>query len=139
MNVLINIDSFDIHNVIYSQPTKNKIKANALFYKMLYSNSCFTITSLYVHIPLGYLILKHGYYMGMTKSAMNRFILLEKELLLAFNTSCKKIPVYTKFETHKIYSKHKIKSIQLLLSGIWETDTNIGIVYKYIILYKYPP
>jgi hypothetical protein len=139
MNVLINIDSFDPRCVIYSPPTKNKIKTCGIFYKMLYSNVCFTISSIYIHIPLGYLILKQGIYIGMTKSAITMLNNLEYQLLCAFNTTSKKHTVVTHFEPPNSYSKHKIKSIQLLLSGIWETDTKIGIVYKYLIQYKYPP
>ena len=64
---------------------------------------------------------------------------IEYQLLCAFNNTSKKQIISTHFEPPKSYSKHKIKSIQLLLSGIWETDTKIGIVYKYIIQYKYQP
>jgi len=139
MNLLINIDSFDTRYIIYSPPTKNKIKPSGVFYKMLYSNISFTISSIYIHIPLDYLILNQGVYIGMTKIGTLLVNNIEQQLLNTFNNTSNKQIIYTQFEPPKSYSKHKIKSIQLLLSGIWETDSKIGIVYKYIIQYKYQP
>ena len=139
MNILINIDSFESRYVIYSPPIKNKVKTFGMYYKILYSNECLTISSLYIHIPMVYINLKNGIYIGMTEKATTLVSQLELQLLSIFNTTIKKHIIFTRFEPPHAYSKHKIKSMQLLLSGIWETETKIGMVYKYIIQYKYPP
>lgn len=117
MYISINVDNLKYNYIMITGPTKNKLKSYLFFYKILYATNLFTMSSLLLNfnnvdkenIPL--------YLTNIEKYILNKFNHNNKHVSLSvFN--CKK------------YNKN----IKIMISGIWESDTNIGLVYKYIYL-----
>ena len=145
MNIVYNINQFNTDYVYLCEPIKNNIMSEGTFIRILYSTSLFTMTGVYLYVPF-YAIQIEKYYnkykctfdMDIHKDIINQIKSIEESIL-------NKISIPNKLATYKIYEQFKtgnikifsesidkIKNIFMLkISGIWETDTQYGVTYKF--------
>ena len=146
MNIIKKINQFDIDNVYFCDPIKNNIMNDSLFIRILYSNNLFMLNGVYLLITFHNLNIEKYY----NKYRCNFDVTLHKDLIeqikmieehiLCKNKMKEKIPIFKIFEhvkngNIKIFSDN-IETINnqflLKISGMWETDTNYGLTYKFI-------
>jgi len=151
MNILLDINEFNIENVFLMESKENTI-INGKFIKILYSSENFTMNGIYFNFQLidyerrnfnG----KNILYFDIKKNfdLISQFSKLENDIIHLFmeyeNIKNKKI-IHTierqlkngmiKYYNYIVEKKNWLNSIYLKISGIWETDTDVGITYKLI-------
>ena len=145
MNLVKSIEQYNHNNVIFCDPIKNNIMNDGHFIRILYSTDVMTLNGVYLLINLSDIICEKYY--NKFKCTFNVFNhkeiienlkLIEEDLLKKYKTD--KIPSYKIYEQIKcgyikIYSdidNNSNTSFILKISGIWETQTNYGITYKFL-------
>ena len=146
MNIVQRINQFNIENVYFCDPIKNNIVTDGIFIRILYSNTLFMLNGIYLLILFQNLTIEKYY----NKYRCNFDIILHKELInqiknieeliLLKNNIKGKIPIFKIYEhikngNIKIFSDNMEtinNSFVLKISGIWETDLNYGVTYKFI-------
>ena len=143
MNLILDLNQYNQDNIYFNNTIKNNIIHNSLFSRIIYSTHLYTINGLNFLINLNNISIEQYYnkYKCNFKSAQNTNIIMylsniEQTILSKFNTL--KIPVYAideqlKTQSFKIFANNEnITTIILKISGIWETDNNYGLTYKFI-------
>lgn len=150
MNVLLSPNKIDIENIFFMD-TKSNIIMNGNFTKVIYSNSIFSIIAVFISFPMQYsniVRLPNKYMLTFdltsNKDTIERFIQIEHNILENYKElyNIKKVSSCTlknqlnkgiiKFykESREHYSKQS--KYYMKISGIWETEHEIGITYKII-------
>lgn len=155
MNIILDCEdkkhSFNIYNVYFGEKVPNTIVENSSFYNIIYSTNKITLSNLHILILLKSINLTNYYNKykvffipSINFKIMNKMKKIEQEILLKFKKfRTKKTPVFNLYnqiltKQIKVNSKEPISqkkdTIQLLLkiSGIWENNTNYGIIYSFI-------
>lgn len=146
MNILLDIDQFDIKNVFILE-SKENIVINGIFIKILYSTSFFTMNGIFLNFPLIQYDVRNFngknvvyFDINKNKDIITKFSKLENDII-QFNLKTKATnkKIINTFENQlkngmmKFYASSYIKkNFYLKISGIWETNTDIGITYKLI-------
>lgn len=142
MEYLLSIEDINHHNLIFKLPIKNQNEEFIHFYKIIYSNCNFN---------LKYILLKFDYKDYELKFNNNYYLLcvnkndpfftklhqLEYMILSSINKNINKTIVCNCYkELNKkqyLYCFQKFPNLNnlcLKISGIWENDHSIGLVYK---------
>ena len=127
MNIVLNYDEIAYNNIFFNEPVKNTVINDSNFIKIIYSNKDLILNGIYIKI-------------NVNKNNNNNIIhdidSLEKYILTLYNNI--KICNY-KIKDQLVYlitklntSNKTIFSYILKISGIWETQTTIGLTYKFI-------
>jgi len=149
MNILLDINDFNIENVFLME-SKNNIVINGTFIRILYSCDFFTMNGIFVLFPI--LNFERKYFNGKNimyfdiKSnfdTISLFSNLESDIIdfyiikngiknkkrvTTIGTQLKNGMIkYYNFTNHSFQNKFYLK-----ISGIWETTAEIGITYKII-------
>lgn len=154
MSVILDIDTFNADNIYYIQNVKNNVKQNSYFSRIIYSTDHFSLKNIYFSINLINPTFKEQYlktiiYFDEKDCYLDKIYKIEREFLQkyieykTFNRSDEKlIPNYSiynqcKSNSIKIFKdniNYNDKNINILIkiSGIWQTDNNVGITYKFI-------
>lgn len=155
MNIILDCEdkkhSFNIYNVYFGEKVPNTIVENSSFYNIIYSTNKITLSNLHILILLKSINLTNYYNKykvffipSINFKIINKMKKIEQEILLKFKKfRTKKTPVFNLYnqiltKQIKVNSKELISqkkdTIQLLLkiSGIWENNTNYGIIYSFI-------
>jgi len=146
MNIIKQINQFNIDNVYFCDPIKNNIVTDGTFIRILYSNNLFMLNGIYLLIPFQNLNIEKYYNKFRCNFDINNHrdlidhLKLIEEQILQKNIIKNKIPIYKIYEhikngNIKIFSENieNINNLFLLkISGIWETDINYGVTYKFI-------
>jgi len=145
MNLVKSIEQYNHNNVVFCDPIKNNIMNDGNFIRILYSTGIMTLNGVYLLINLSDIVCEKYY--NKFKCTFNVFNhkeiienlkLIEEDLLKKYKTD--KIPSYKIYEQIKcgyikIYSdidNNSNTSFILKISGIWETQTNYGVTYKFL-------
>jgi len=146
MNLILDINQFNINDVHYQEPVKNTIMDNSKFIRAIYSNSLFMLNGIFIRFNLNMIHIEKSFnkykcFFDKQNSINNDIFLInkiEKELLEKINIKGK-TPVYRINE--QIINGHikifidngKVPSNEFVLkiSGIWENDTEYGITYRF--------
>jgi hypothetical protein len=145
MNLIKNIEQFNINSVFFCDPIKNNIINNSQFIRITYSTSCFTLNGVYILVPISYSIIEKYYNKFKCNIDNNRFrdiinniCLIETNILKKHSINNKQ-PVYKITEQFKMgtikifsYAEPTNNSFSLKISGVWETDTEYGLTYQFI-------
>lgn len=148
MNVVKNIDQYNEDNVYFLDPIKNNIMNNSKFIRIVYSSSNFILNGIYLHIKLNHISVEKYYnkykccfdtfqYKTLIDSVQN----IEQGIL-------KKISIPNKTPQYKIYDQLRNGNIKvfseasdkignsflLKIAGIWETEFEYGLTYKFLII-----
>jgi hypothetical protein len=149
MNILQNIDQYNEQFLYFCDPIKNNIINDGSFIRILYSTNNVTLNGIYLLCSFKDIIYEKYY--NKYKCIFN--IAINKELLDKIKTIedniLKNIYITNKIPQYKIYDQLKngyIKIFQniqkdhniqrnhtfiLKISGIWETNMNYGLTYKF--------
>lgn len=145
MNLVKKINQYNNNNLFFCEPIKNNIMNDGNFIRILYSNENIVLNGIYLLIDI-YDIVCEKYYnkykcsfnIFNNKDIIDNLKLIEEEILKKYKTT--KTPSYKIYEQVKcgyikIFSDIGIKqsySFILKISGIWETQQNYGLTYKFI-------
>lgn len=132
------IDAININDISFYKPIQNKIAHYKNFYKILYNIELFTLNTIIIQVDVKDLqVVKENniYKVSFTIDPifLEKLKLLETELLDNFNHIIHKKIMYSfnKFINKLIYNTtNPYTNIVLRISGIWESDTHIGITNK---------
>ena len=137
MNVYQTIDDVKIENCFLYRPITNKFYHYTYFYKLSYNFLSFTLNSLLIWIDLKSYVIKEnqGQYMMsymMEETFLEKITKFEKSLLEMFNLNIQKKIQYPSYDKNIFYYKNKVDQFRLFfrISGIWESETHIGLTTK---------
>ena len=147
MNIVKNIDQYNEDCVYFYEPIKNNIMNNGNFIKIIYSTSLFVLNVIYINININYLSIDKYYNKYKCSFDTNQYRDLIDKLRIIEEGLIKKIGILGKIPQYKIYEQLKNGNIKvfsdtsdkigysflLKIAGIWETDTEYGLTYKFII------
>ena len=105
MLLIIAADEYERYCLNFSTVVKNNIIDDSLFSRLLYSTDIYTTNGLYLR--------------NFTKEKLAE---IENDILSAYRSNKKKI--YT-------LSDHTTNNSLLKISGVWETNTSIGLAFKF--------
>ena len=127
MNILLNLKQVNNDYIFFNEPIKNSIIENGTFTRIIYSDSIMAINSL--HISFDTDNMSH-------REMLEILIELEKCILFKIDIINKnaqyKIRDHLKHLTSRIGDEFKLNKYVLKISGIWETNIEYGITFKFL-------
>lgn len=143
MEYIIEHDKINEHNLIFKLPIKNQNEKYINFYKILFSNNNITLKYILIKPGLDSFTVQYDhqrYKVIVNKS--NNFIKnienVEKKILGSINNTLNKNIVYnllndikSKPHLYSFVNNPNLDKFYIKISGIWESDTSIGLVYKF--------
>ena len=148
MNIVKNLDQYNEDNVYFLEPIKNNIMNNGHFIRIIYSTPLLILNGIYISINLNYLSVEKYYNKYKCSFDTNQYKELIEKLRLIEDGIMKKLSITDKVPQFKIYEQFKNGNIKvfsdssgkignsflLKIAGIWETETEYGLTYKFLIL-----
>jgi hypothetical protein len=146
MNIVKKIDQYNEKYIYFCEPIKNNIMNEGSFIRFIYSTPQFVLNGIYLLVILNDVICEKYY--NKYKCCFNtnthseiieNFKKIEENIL-------KKIAITNKTPQFKIYEQLQLGNIKIFdeittktkciftlkISGIWETQNNYGLTYKFI-------
>jgi len=144
MNLVKKIEQYNSDFLFFCEPIKNNVMNEGNFIRILYSSDLMVLNGIYLLINLTdiscekyYNKYKCNFNISNHKEIIECLKIIEEEILKKYKTN--KIP------SHKIFEQLKAGHIKLFsdignitsgsfilkISGIWETQTNYGLTYKF--------
>lgn len=156
------ISDINLNNLIIMDPIKNNVLLESYFYKINYYNNIIIYNGLYIHFELKYLEILNDkiiYNFEENFNILNELFKIENELLNINNIQKKKnlkikeiiekknikynyIDINSNININNINHFNNINNksnhIDLILkiSGIWKTNENYGLTFKFLICNK---
>jgi len=138
MNIYHDIDTISINDVSFYKPIQNKIMHFKYFYKIVYNTGLFTLNTIILDIGVSqYTVHKENNLYKVSfiidPVYLEKLKVFEQLLLEQLNNTInKKIALSFHKYVNKLVYTTNIPNIKVLLriSGIWESDTQIGITSK---------
>ena len=146
MNIVKTLDQYNENCVYFCDPIKNNIMNDGTFIRIIYSTPLFVLNGIYISINIGIISIEKYYNkfkctfeLNQHRDIIDRLRSLE-ECLLSKANIIGKISQYKLYEqlrngNIKVFSEspEKINNTFLLkITGIWETENEYGITYKFI-------
>ena len=146
MNIVKQIEQYNDNNIFFCEPIKNNVMNEGNFIRILYSTSNFTLNGIYLLITINEIICEKYY----LKYRCTFNVLTHKNIIENVKTIeeniLKKYEIINKVPQYKIYEQLKNGNIKIFsdinhktsasfilkISGIWETQSNYGLTYKFI-------
>ena len=143
MEYIITHNKLNEHNIIFKLPIKNQNEKYLNFYKILYSNTEFSLK--YILLKLDFTryqiqdeLYKHKLILDKSDPFVDRIKDVEATILRAINNNLNKKIVYnlaneiaTKPHLYSFSHCPNLEHFYLKISGVWENETSIGLVYKF--------
>ena len=153
MNIIKSIDQYNTNNVYFCEPIKNNVIVDGSFTRILYSSDIFTMNGIYLLVPLVNLTFEKYYQKykcvfdnHQNINTTNKICDIEYQLLEKVSNIMK-----NKKPQYKIQEQLKNSHIKIItetmpttssnmvlfllkISGIWETELNYGVTYKFSML-----
>lgn len=148
MNIVKNINQYNDDFVYFCEPIKNNIMSNGNFIRIMYSTPIFILNGIYMNININYTGVDKYYNKFKCSFDTNQYKELIEQLRVIEERLLKKIGITEKTPQYKIYEQLKNGSIKvfsdtsdkignsflLKIAGIWETETEYGLTYKFLII-----
>jgi len=146
MNIVKRVEQYDENNIFFCEPIKNNVMNEGNFIRILYSNNNFVLNGIYLLITLNDITCEKYY----TKYKCNFNVVNHKDIIdsvkIIEENLLKKIGIQNKISQYKIYEQLRngnlkifndignkaLCSFILKISGIWETQNNYGLTYKFV-------
>ena len=157
MYLTIRSNDFKINNVIISDKSKNNVIENSFFYRMYYSNDLVSMNGIYIKFNLYDLEIEEYYnkikcnfsrYDDRNKFLIRQLTTIEHEILKNY-IQLTQNPVYTireqlmnyyiklfHKENNRLIGKLSSVSVILKISGLWLTNKEHGLTFRFIIVDK---
>jgi hypothetical protein len=157
MNLTQEIEQFNEKNIYFYDPIKNNIMNEGIFIRIIYSTPTFSLNGINLNITLSNDIIFEKYYnkykcffnIQTHKKLIEQIHYIESNLLKKSNIK-NKIPQFKVYEQlssgnikfflenndeNDVINNNFINNKFILkISGIWETDIQYGLTYKFYIL-----
>jgi hypothetical protein len=145
MNLVKTINQYDDKSLFFCEPIKNNIMNDGNFVRILYSTQNIVLNGIYLLVELNDVIcekyynkFKCNFNVLNHKNIIDNLKIIEEKILNKYKSY--KIPSYNiydqiKYGYIKIFSDvvtNSTCSFILKISGIWETQENYGLTYKFI-------
>ena len=145
MNLVKSIEQYNDKNTFFCEPIKNNIMSDGNFIRIIYSTQHFILNGIYLLVNLHditcekfYNKYKCNFNILNHKDIIDNLKVIEEDLLKKYKTN--------KIASYKIYEQMKTGYIKLFtdvgnrsqcsfilkISGIWETQYNYGLTYKFL-------
>ena len=145
MNITKTIEQYNENYIYFCEPIKNNIMNNGNFIRIIYSSPLFILNGIYLIIPITNFTVEKYYNKYKCIFDTNLYKELIDKLRYIEDSILNKIDIKGKIAKYKIYEQlinghikifyensEKMNNIFLLkISGIWETDKEYGITYKF--------
>ena len=146
MNIVKKIDQFNKDYIYFCDPIKNNIMTDGVFIRILYSNDIFIMNGVYLFISFQSISIEKYYNkyrcnfdVNIHKEIIDKLKIIEEGILKKRIKNINKIPVFKIYEqlrngNIKVFANSQESihnSFILKISGIWETETNYGVTYKF--------
>lgn len=145
MNLVKTIDQYNDNYVYFSEPITNNIINDSKFIRIIYSTPLCILNGIYIYINFNiiniekyYNKFKCAFEQTHSKHIVERLRIIEEGLLNKVNISNKcpqyKMNEHLKIGNIKVFSETSdqiANHFLLKIAGIWETDTEYGITYKF--------
>jgi len=145
MNIVKHIDQYNENNIFFCEPIKNNIMNEGNFIRILYSTNTIVLNGIYLLVSLNdiscdkyYNKYKCVFNTNQHKDIIDSLKNIEENIL-------KKIEIKNKIYQLKINEQLKNGNIKLFsevnkaccsfilkISGVWETQFNYGLTYKFM-------
>ncbi len=123
MNLALDCNLYNINYIFFYDPVKNTVMDDSKFIRIIYSDENIILNGLYLKIVK----------IDNSNEMLNEIDTIEKNILEKYNSK-KGINLRIREQLSYIIKKNlQDKFFILKISGIWETDTNIGITYKFLL------
>jgi hypothetical protein len=119
MNIYYSLSNIDHNKIYFNKPIVNKFSNYNLFYKINYNIYSFTLNSVLIMLT------------EINEKVIEELQQFELSVLNKLNGFIKKELCISNFKT--IY-KYKSERVYIRISGIWESDTHIGLTTKFDVL-----
>ena len=138
MNIYNDLDNLNINKISYYKAIQNKILHYKYFYKIIYNVGIFTINTIIINVETSNLTItkEQNLYkisFQIDPVFLEKIKIFETELLENFNSIINKkiASSFNKYTNKLIYTTVNPRiHISLRISGIWESETHIGITCK---------
>ena len=147
MNIVKNIDQYDENFLYFCDPIKNTIMNEGKFIRILYSSPTFILNGIYLKFHLNDVNIEKYYNKYKCTFNVNSHYNLIQNVKTIEENLLKKINIPGKISQTKIYEQLANGNIKIFneisynknfnnffllkISGIWETDTQYGVTYKF--------
>ncbi len=146
MNIALNINQFQINEIYFCDPIKNNVVNDGLFIRLIYSTEYFVTNGINLFVPLYDVLIekfynkyKCSFHLINNKNMIDSIQQIEEDILKKLNNKNKIIQktIYEQLRVGniKIFSENIDKTNNnlfiLKISGIWETETHIGLTFKF--------
>jgi uncharacterized membrane protein YukC len=146
MNIALNMNQFDINNIYFCDAIKNNVVNEGLFIRLIYSTDFFVTNGINLLFTLYDVVIekfynkyKCSFNIINNKNIIENILQIEEGILKNINIKNKIIQksIYDQLRVGniKIFSENIDKTNNYLfilkISGIWETDTHIGLTFKF--------
>ncbi len=146
MYMAIPVTEYKSSNIFFGEPIKNTIIENSIFRRIIYSHPEISFNSINIYFTFNRVTVKKFYnkWKCIFNDNVNKNILLNIESnILQKLRMCNKTPIYSisqqiQNNMFKIFSDRmepgdfKDYTVVLRISGIWESETEYGITYKFV-------
>jgi len=146
MNIVSRIDQYNKNNIFFCEPIKNNVMNDGNFIRIFYSSPYFTLNGIYLLVSLHdvicekyYLKYRCSFNYNVNKEIIDNIKAIEEEILKKYEIKDKDVQfkIYEQLQNEniKIFSDVGNKSVSyfiLKISGIWETQYNYGLTFKFI-------
>ena len=146
MNIVKTLDQYDENYIHFCESIKNNVMTDGQFIRILYSTPIFSLNGIYLFFTLNdvfvekyYNKYKCSFNFVNHKEICEKISMIENGLLRKINLK-NKIPQYKIQEQlingnikifSDVYPKHTSMCFLLKISGIWETNHQYGVTYKF--------
>lgn len=156
MSLIFKTEDYDDNELYFIEPVKNNVKTNSFFSRIVYSNDIISLKNIYFSFTLTNVSFKDQYlktiiYFNESSNDLQKLYEIEKDIINKFiqykqiyNKDINIQPTYCiknqfKLNYIKIFKNSAITDINynsteilIKISGIWQTDNNVGITFKFI-------
>jgi len=144
MNLVKNINQYNENNIFFCEPIKNNIMNDGNFIRILYSTHNILLNGIYLLIKLTditcekyYNKFKCSFNPNNHKDIIDNIKLIEETILKKIDikkTPQLKISEQLRNGNIKLFNiiDHQECSFIVKISGVWETQYNFGLTYKFI-------
>jgi hypothetical protein len=144
-NAIMNINQYNGNCIFFCEPIKNNVMTEGEFSRIIYASQCVTMNGIFLQIPFVVSSVSKYYNKYKYTIELTNDIELIRELeinILSKMNKHNKIPQYNIYDhlssgcvkiASEIQMQDKPIVIILKMSGVWETETECGITYKFIV------
>jgi hypothetical protein len=146
MNIVKRIDQYDNNYIFFCEPIKNNVMNEGNFIRIIYSTNNIVLNGIYLLITLNeitcdryYTKYRCSFNVTNHKEIIDNLKIIEEDLL----KKCEIMDKNPQFKIHEQIKNGNLKifsdignkttcSLILKISGVWETQNNYGLTYKFV-------